>query len=268
MKSMIALIALCAIQTSYAQKVISKSYSSDQIQKIKINTEYADIELESYDGSEILIEASVNINMNLDNDSYSFKTEKNNNVFAIQSKMDFNDIPRRVILKDYEGNTKILLEEDASLENIKDTDHNYKSINYGYQTDITLKIRVPENKDLIVESIYGDLIATGNYDNIDVNITYGDVEIKTFEVNTSSTINLTSTYGHVDYSVPQSSDIEFNLSTSYGEIFSDLNVISTKSNVFENNTCGGERGGKYMLNEGKSIAYITATYGDVYLRGN
>ena len=268
MKFIIALIALCAIQTSYAQKVISESYPSDQIEKIKIDTEYADIELESYTGNEIVVEATVNINMNLDNDSYSFKADKNDNVFIIKSKMDFNDIPRRIILKDYEGNTKILLEKDASLENVKDTEDKYKSINYGYQTDITLKIKLPENKDIIVESIYGDLIAKGIYNNIDVDITYGDVEIKTFQVNTSSTINLESTYGHIDYSVPSSSDIEFNLSTSYGEIFSDLNVTSSRSNVFEKNVCGAERGGKYILNEAKSIAYITATYDDIYIRGN
>lgn len=268
MKFILSIIALCAIQNTYAQKIIKESYDSDQIEEIKIDSKYADIEIETYDGNEIIVEASVNINLNMDNENYSFETLISGNSITILSKIDFSDIPKRVIVKDHEGNTKILLTDDESLDYINSDENNYKNINYGYQTDITLKVKVPNNKDVFVESIYGGLIATGSYKNIVVNITYGDIEIKRSNVSPSSTLTLKSTYGHVDYSVPHTSHIEFNLSTSYGEIFTDLDVVSSNKNVFDRKSCGTQKGGKFTLNEGTSIAYITATYDDIYIRKN
>lgn len=267
MKILLLLIAFCAIQSTYAQNIIKESFSANQIQSIIVNTEYADIEIESYVGNEIIIEASVNINLNMDNDGFLLNTSKSGNVINISSKIDYESIPKRVILTDKEGNTTILLSDDKSLKDIDMTDGTYNSMNYGYQTDITIKVLVPDHRDIYVESIYGDLLTSGNYKNINADITYGNIEVKQTQVATSSNIKLESTYGFVDYTIPRSSDIEFNLSTSYGEIFSDLDVVSSNKNIFSGKSCGTERGGKYTLNEAKSIAYITATYDDIYLRG-
>lgn len=267
MKFLLSLITLCVMQATYAQKLIKDSFSAEQIQTIKVDTEYADIEMESYDGDEIIIEASVNINLNMDNEGFLLKSSKNGSVINIESKIDCENIPKRVLLTDNEGNITMLLSDDESLKDIDMTDGTYRSMNYGYQTDITIKVLIPEHKDLHVQSTYGDLLAIGNYSNIHAGITYGDIEIKQTQVASSSSIKLESTYGFVDYTIPHSSDIEFNLSTSYGEIFSDLDVVTSNKSVFSKTSCGGERGGKYTLNEAKSIAYITSTYDDIYLRG-
>ncbi len=268
MKFVLSLIALCAIQTSYAQKVIKNSFPGNEVTEIRVDTEYADIEIESYNGSEISIEASVNINLNMDNDGYALEADNRGSTLFISSELDTENIPKRIIIKDKEGNTTVIKDGENAMSNIDSNNDNYTSINYGYQTDITLKIKIPKNKDINIESIYGDLLVSGKYNDLKANITYGDIEIIQSSISPDATIELNSTYGHVDYSLPKTANIEFNLSISYGEIFTDLDVISSKDNVFLSNSCNNSKGGQYTLNDGGSIANITATYADIYLRGN
>jgi len=269
MKFVFSIIALCAIQAIHAQKITKKSYPSDQIEIIRVDSDYANIEMESYNGSDILIETSVNINLNMDNNAHSTLASQDGSAFVISSSVNFENVTKRLIVRDNEGNTTIVSADDATIKSINDNEDNYQTINYGYQTDVTIKIKVPKTKNIFIESIYGDFKASGMYKDIEAKITYGDIEIKQSTVSAASTIKLESTYGHVDYSIPHTSDIEFNLSTSYGEIFTGLDVVSSKKDVFaESNSCGNQRGGKYILNEGKSTAHITATYDDIYLRGN
>lgn len=268
MKFMLSIIALCAIQATYAQKTVTQSYPASQVSEINIDTKYADIKLESYNGNEIIIEAAVNINHNKDNDSYSFEATTNGSIFNIYSMFDSNNIPQRKFIKDKEENTKILSSDNLSFEYSSTINNNCAHTNYGYRIDITLKIKVPENKNVTIRSIYGELLATGKYNNVNVNITYGDIEIIQSSVTSTSKIELHSTYGHIDYTVPKSADIKFDLSTNYGEILTDLDVISDNKNVFAGNGCNTGRGGKYTLNEGNTPVKITATYNDIYLRGN
>ena len=138
---------------------------------------------------------------------------------------------------------------------------------YVGATDIK-EIKIPKNKSITIKSIYGDLIASGEYNDVKAKITYGDIEMKQSNISNTASIVLSSIYGYVDYSVPKSANIEFNLSTSYGEILTDLDLVSTQKNVFDSNECNSSRGGKYTLNKGKAIASINSTYDDVYLRGS
>lgn len=266
MKFILSIIALCAIQATYAQKIITKSYPASRTSDISVDTKYADIELVSFSGNEIIIEATVNINNNKDNDSYYFETTTRGNIFHISSEFDSNKIPLRKFLKNEEENTKIISTDNISPEVSTSTSNNYN--NYGYQIDITLRIKIPENRSVIIRTIYGELRASGKYNNIKVNITYGYIEILQSNVSSTSKIELHSTYGHVDYTVPKSADMQFDLSTSYGEILTDLDVVSNNKSTFVGIECNTGRGGKYTLNKGKVPAKITATYNDIYLRGN
>ena len=267
MKYIIIVITLCVMQDSYAQKLISESYPILQITNIHVESEYANIEIESYEGESIEIEASININQNMDNEAFDIAVKVNDNEIDITTKLDEENIPKRVIMKDENGNTNIINDDDPSIKNIGEIKGEYISINYGIETNIIIKIKLPKNKNIRVKSIYGDLILNGKYNDILAQITYGNIDVVQSEVDSHSNIVLISTYGHVDYSVPKNANITFELSSSYGEIFTNLDVISTNKNT-HSNICGNENSGEYILNAGNSKANVTATYADIYLRGN
>lgn len=266
MKLYFLLIALCAMQLTYAQKIIEQVYPGNKINEIKILSTYANTNIETYKGNEIIIEASVNINLNMDNKYFEINSNFLNGILTISSEIDNDNIPKRVIYKNKKGETVVYSASDNKIEDMNALGDNISSINYGYQTDITVKIKIPENKKISIESTYGDVHGKGIFHDIKADITYGDIEIQQAAIKNISNIELTSTYGHVDFSVNNSANITFDLSTNYGEIFSDLNVVSTKEHTFSSNRCGSARGGKYILNKGTNTARITATYDDIYLR--
>ena len=256
------------MQATYAQKLIQKSYPANLINELKINTEYANIKIESYNKDEIRLEIYVDINDNMDNDAYRYNTQIDGSVFTISSELDCDSLNKKIILKDKEGVVTIIPDQGKGIENIKSYEENYTSINYGYETDITLKIKIPRKKSLNIKSIYGNLIINGDYKNIVANITYGDIEIVQPNIARNATIDINSTYGHIDYSVPSSADIQFNLATSYGEIFTDLDMTYKKGGLSSVKNCQNEHSGQYILNTGGNLANITATYDNIYLRGN
>ena len=173
-------------------------------------------------------------------------------------------MPQRISLTDYNNNTIIVTKGDDDYNDYKNNGGKYKNMNFGVTTDIKVNIKVPIGLNLIINSTYGDIVINGEYNNMSVENIYGNLDVIQKNISNNSEINLTSTYGSVDYSIPSDTDMEFLLSTSYGEILTDLDIIQTQKGL-SNNMCFGN-GGRYILHKGGSQTSITATYSNIYLR--
>ncbi len=96
-----------------------------------------------------------------------------------------------------------------------------------------------------------------------INSVYGSIEATFDEINQDHSISLYSVYDHVDVTVPQSAKANFTLSTSYGEMFTDLDLDFGSSDSMKKLSANKVEG-KY--NGGGVDFFIKSSYDDVYLR--
>ena len=66
----------------------------------------------------------------------------------------------------------------------------------------------------------------------------------------------------IDLTIDPNFSANLNLSTSYGEIYSDLKLISVSAT--QNNYCGSNA--SYIMNGGGIEIDLTSTYDNIYLR--
>ena len=98
-----------------------------------------------------------------------------------------------------------------------------------------------------------------------INTVYGAIEADFTGVSLQKDVKLHSSYKHVDVTVPASIKADFRLNTSYGKMFTDLDLemgTGDSGNLKEINPhkITGQ------LNGGGVDFSITATYKNIYLR--
>lgn len=260
------LVAMFCFVSIQAQKMINKSYSGN-VETVKLNGHYADFKVETHSGSDIIIEGKVDINLNLDNDAFRLEVEEKGNALVINTHVESDGLPNRVIARDKSG-TYIMLSTDGGSnanEIISKHSDEYDMINYGMKTNIELTIKMPRSKNLEVDAVYGNVMIQGNYQNMDIDLTYGDIDLIQEAIPSNAGIKLHSTYGHVDFTLPSSSNLKFDVSSTYGEVLTDLDLENESGSKNNGMTCYGTKG-TYILNNGRNIAHVESTYDNVYLR--
>lgn len=258
------LVLTCSLQ---GQRIIDETIRGN-IAEIVLDGNYSDYEIETYDGDELLIKGTVSINLNLDNDAFEMKIEQNNGRVAVTTQVDSESVPKRVIGRNNNGEYIILSkngDEDHRMI-LKESGAKYDMINYGMQSDISLKFMVPKDKSLRVKHNYGDVSITGQFSKLIVSLVYGDLDVIQDNISSTTDIILQSTYGHVDYTLPSEAALKFEVSSEYGEVLTDLDLVSmsNKENT-KGMRCYGTKG-VFALNNGVDIATVKSTYDNVYLR--
>ncbi len=185
-------------------------------------------------------------------------------------------------LQDNSGIGLSILEEDGKIL-ITQTNNSMLEGEYTMKMPMGLSLYVENTsahaEDLSVNNLSGELIISTNYSDIElskvtgpmsIKTVYGDIDVRFERVNTTAPSELHSVYGFVDVSVPESSSLDLNLETIYGEIFSDLNIsidVIQEVNHSRKNSCyevGNEINGK--LNGGGTDLSLKANHDNIYIR--
>ena len=125
---------------------------------------------------------------------------------------------------------------------------------------------------LIIENIPNEIEVSANYNSVKItnasgplaiNSVYGSIEATFDEINQDHTINLYSVYDHVDVTVPANGKANFTLATSYGEMFTDLDLDFGNSDDMRKISSHKVVG---KFNGGGVDFFVKSSYDDVYLR--
>ena len=123
--------------------------------------------------------------------------------------------------------------------------------------DISGEIEVTTNhSDVRLENVTGPLT---------INTVHGDIEGNFSEVSQSNPLSVVSAHGDIDLGIPATTKSNFEISTSWGEIYSDLDIKiernedSTMKRYSMNKVVGAMNGGGVNFK-------VKSTHGSVYLR--
>lgn len=126
------------------------------------------------------------------------------------------------------------------------------------------------NGDLIrLKNIESEIEIDANYNDIEfenltgpiaLNTVYGDIDGTFNKVSSTNDVAIYSVYGYVDVTVPGSTKADFRLSSSYGQMFTDLNLDVVGSQRKDSKKITGS------LNGGGIDFSIKASYDNIYLR--
>ena len=132
-----------------------------------------------------------------------------------------------------------------------------------------------EGEKLYIRDISGELDISSNYHDIHLeNVTgpmavktvYGTIDCDFKALSQNGSVSLYSVYESVDVSIPNSASANVKLSTTYGNIYSDLNIDIDKEKSGKKGYTGAKIVGK--TNQGGVDLLVTATYENIYLRSN
>ena len=129
--------------------------------------------------------------------------------------------------------------------------------------DAVLKIVVPTGIPVTIETKYGGIEAVNVSNLLSAKAKYGQVKAIFTSVKPQAELELYSNYGAVDVTIPLGRGADLDLTTEYGELFTNISIavdgeLSREKDFYHRliGTVGG----------GGSTIKCTAPYGDVYLR--
>ena len=227
--------------SSFAQTAINKSIPVSTGQKISMHFDYPElVKVSTWDKNEISIQGSVSINSGENDDAFVLETSTSGNIISIESRINgIKSLPQRITVN--EGGQKIVFKTKADYRKYCDVNgKNFNSMSTGVDMDIILEIKVPQNVETRIESVYGM------------------VEIKQF----AGPLVVEATYGGVDAALQEKSTGEVEAETNYGQIYTNLDVKFSNDNIQEKDFH------TYVsAKPGKGPRYsFESKYGNVYLR--
>lgn len=164
----------------------------------------------------------------------------NNNYIEIQVVVDidnnkYNDYYSLNVDAD---NTKIEILEEVNFEEIKKLNGNKK--HYNFNTTINYVLKVPRELKIKLETISGEIELIGCLGEMSIN----------------------SISGFIDYSIPQSHNVNIELSTVTGDVYSNVTFDKKASNKIS--WVGTNQ--ELSLNGGNTEVDLKTVSGDIYLR--
>lgn len=140
------------------------------------------------------------------------------------------------------------------------------AVNYEHSTHMAKKLYIKNtSSEIEVSANYNSVVIENATGPLAINTVYGGIEAD-FDKISANDATLYSVYSFVDVSVPASAKASFQMGTSYGQMFTDLDLS------FEGEEKEGEMrnlSSKKMLgklNGGGTNFKLKATYGKIYLR--
>ena len=127
--------------------------------------------------------------------------------------------------------------------------------------------------DVVFKNILGEIESTTNHSDvalenvtgpITINTVHGDIDGGFTNINQANPISIVSSHGDIDLSIPDNTKANLKVDTSWGEIYSDLNIdIAIEEGEMKsyggNNVVG-------TLNGGGVSFQVKSTHGSIYLR--
>ena len=241
MKTKLLFPLLLLALSSFAQTAINKSLVVLPGQKINMHFDYPElVRVSTWDKNEISIQGLVSINGGENDDAFVLETSTSGNSISIESRINgLKTLPQRITVT--QGGRKIVFRTKADYKKYCDENgKDFNTMSTGVDMDITLEIKVPQNIETRVESVYGM------------------VEVKLF----NGPLVVDSTYGGVDAALQERSTGELTAETNFGQIYTNLDVKFKSDNIRE------EDFHTYVsAKPGNGPRYsFESKYGNVYLR--
>jgi hypothetical protein len=221
-----------------SQTTVNRSYPVKAGQQVKLDFDYPKIvRVSTWDKNEVAVTAHVSINDGENDSAFALEDKTEDGVLTIRNRIkDMKDLPHRYTV--YEDGKKTVLRSKDDYQVFTSKGGSHRITSNGVDIEITIEIKVPAN-------------TTTN-----INATYGIVELVGF--NAPATVN--ATYGGIDATVTEANTGKLQATTSYGQIYSNLDLKltdKTDRDFFTSITAEPGKGPAYILK---------STYGKIYLR--
>lgn len=242
MKSLILFIGLLlSFNNLNAQKKVTENTSSKGIEDVSVHLKFANnIIIKNWNKDEIYVEATVNLDDNEHNDYFYLKTDKIGRTYKVTS--EYGDY-----FKKY-----------RSYYTTNSDDKNGENININYQESnshiVNYVIYVPENMQLKIKSISGNVVAETYNGVLKLDLISGNITVKKH----SKDMHLKTISGDIDIYV---ADAKLEAKTLIGAVYSDLEID------FKKNRKTGF-GSKIVttIDKGTASLKLDTISGDIYLR--
>jgi hypothetical protein len=239
MRSSISVLLTLVTGVLLAQTPVNKTYPVTADQKISFRFDYPElVKISTWDKNEISIVGTVIINQGESDDAFELLQSNTGSTLYIENKIrNLKDLPKRITVT--RGAEKLTFKTEADFKKYcKETGTDFNVKSWGVDMDILLEIKVPRNMETKLECVYGL------------------AEVKSF----SGPLSVEATYGGVDVSVQERTTGELTAETSYGQIYSNLDLKFTGSEFKDFHTVVSVRPGTGPKHNFES------KYGNVYLR--
>jgi DUF4097 and DUF4098 domain-containing protein YvlB len=132
-----------------------------------------------------------------------------------------------------------------------------------------------EGKTLSIRNLQSEIEVSANYCSIElenvtgpmaINTVYGQIDATFEKAPQADAVSLHSVYGNVDVTLPAATKADLTLSTSYGKIFTDLDIEVKKEESGMREISSSKISG--TLNGGGIDMRLKSTYKNIYLRKN
>jgi hypothetical protein len=212
------MIALCAIvQSLTAQKIIEKHIDFSGKKMISMNLEIADsIRIITWNKNEVYMKASISINNDKNNDDYKVNFNEAGSDVTIHSKFEF--------------------EKGKNCCSDSDNCH----CNCNCHEKIYFDVFIPENKDISVETINGDITIYGN----------------------TAQVRAHSISGFIDFTVTPDVKADLKMNTISGTMYSNFDFSKEKSL----RQMGGSSINTILNGGGDKSIDLETISGDIFLR--
>jgi len=134
---------------------------------------------------------------------------------------------------------------------------------WNYHTSPKATIQLPASVKLKVRATYGSLEIAERTGSMDIKSTYGGITMK-LPQGYKHDLKVESGYSFVDLSVSKSTGFAVDLSSTYGEIMSNLDLEMAKKDGM---TALRDTRVKGTIGKGGPLLQVCATYQNIYLRG-
>ncbi len=186
--------------------------------------------------NEVAVVARVNTNDHENDSSFVLKKQTINGAIVISDDIkDFDKLPRKYTI--VRNGKKIIFRSKDAYQNTANSgsiEHSYE----GSDIDIVVEIKVPVQSSTSIKSVYG-IVEITNY---------------------HAPVTIDAIYGGIDATVNPAQDSKIQATTSYGHIYSNLELKlteHTEQDFFNSLTAEPGKGPAYSF---------TSTYGKIYLR--
>jgi hypothetical protein len=234
------LIALCCVITmsAAAQTVVSRSYPVKAGDKIELNFDYPKVvKVSTWDKNEVSVVARVSINDGQNDTAFVLEDNSSDGVVSVRNKIrNLDKLPHRYTV--IQNGKKTIFHTNDDYKEFKRNSSGSTMTSEGVEMEITVEVKVPANTSTSIKA------------------TYGIVEL----VNFNGSANVNATYGGIDATVVEANTAKLQATTSYGQIYSNLDLKitdKTEKDFFTSITAEPGRG---------STLILKSTYGKIYLR--
>ncbi|MVN92651.1 hypothetical protein [Mucilaginibacter aquatilis] len=230
-------LSLTVANVAGAQTIINKSYPIKKGQPLELKFDYPVVKITTWEKNEVAVIAKVNINDGENDDAFTLSDRINNGALQISNKLtDLDKLPHRYTVQ--EAGKKIVFKTEADFKAYKSKMGVIRSYSNGVDMDVSIEVKVPVNTPTTVKA------------------TYGMVQL----VNCNTPIVVDAVYGGIDATLNKAQVGQIKATTSYGHIFSNLDLVltdNTKRDFFTSITAQPGKGPAYDLK---------STYGKIYMR--